>query len=82
MRCPDCGDRTKVTETQTFASGVTVWRRHVCTTCNKRFTTLESIISHPVPTRKWERKSKNETERVPRARRTEADDTSSNGLVQ
>lgn len=39
MRCTECERRTIITETRTTSLGIR--RRHKCTSCNHRFTTVE-----------------------------------------
>lgn len=39
MRCPECGEAMACIDSR--PSGNTVWRRHKCDRCGKRFTTYE-----------------------------------------
>ena len=44
MRCPFCqSDDTKVLDTRLIGEGSQVRRRRECTSCNERYSTLESV---------------------------------------
>lgn len=44
MRCPFCSDEnSKVIDSRTFSDGRAIRRRRECMSCNKRFTTYETI---------------------------------------
>jgi len=42
MRCPECGNETRVGETRDIAGNNR--RRRVCPNCGHRFTTIETIV--------------------------------------
>ena len=49
MKCPFCHkDNDRVVETRTSDDGFLVRRRRVCQSCNRRFTTYETIETVPI----------------------------------
>ena len=56
MNCPECGGKTKVTESWVY--GKTVLRRRTCTACDSKFETRERIAIHEPEEKKWENRRK------------------------
>lgn len=49
MRCPFCGDQeSKVVDSRRSEDGLSIRRRRECFTCQRRFTTYETVESLPV----------------------------------
>ena len=43
MKCPFCNSKTNIYNSRPSHQGTQTWRRHVCTTCKRTFTTREKI---------------------------------------
>lgn len=48
MRCPKCGEDSKVVDSRTNDQGTTIRRRRECLGCSFRFTTYEKIEDMPL----------------------------------
>lgn len=49
MKCPYCGDQdSKVVDSRHSDDGLSIRRRRECLTCQKRFTTYETVESLPI----------------------------------
>ena len=49
MKCPYCGDQeSKVVDSRHSADGLSIRRRRECLSCQKRFTTYETVESLPI----------------------------------
>lgn len=48
MKCPFCGDETKVLESRHTEEGAAVRRRRECLGCGRRFTTMERVEETPL----------------------------------
>ena len=49
MKCPYCGDQeSKVVDSRHSDDGLSIRRRRECLSCQKRFTTYETVESLPI----------------------------------
>lgn len=78
IECVKCGEPTRTVDTRFIYQLNQCWRRHECVECGHRFNTMERIIKGLTAI---ERSKLSEAKAIPRGRRKEITDTTSDGIV-